>query len=106
MCVIFKYELGRGTNAVKTERNIKVAFGEDAANKHTIRRPFVKFCFGDFGFENEPYGYPETKANNKLRARVEVDSLQTTLELAARFYIMTPTILDHLKRTGNVGKAG
>ncbi|XP_019697594.2 histone-lysine N-methyltransferase SETMAR-like [Harpegnathos saltator] len=46
-------------------------------------------------------GRPETKVDNdELKAVVEADTSQTTRELAARFNVTIPMILDHLKQIG------
>lgn len=64
-----------------------------------------KCFFGDFNLENESRGKPVTKMNNdELKTVVEVDISQTTRELAARFHVTIPTILDHLKQIGKVKK--
>ncbi|XP_025155728.1 histone-lysine N-methyltransferase SETMAR-like, partial [Harpegnathos saltator] len=99
--VIFKYEFRCRTNVAQTTRNINEVFGEDVANKRTVHRWFEKFRSGDFNVENEPCGRLETKVNNdELKAVVEADISQTTRELAARFNVTIPTILDHLKQIG------
>ncbi|XP_075862154.1 histone-lysine N-methyltransferase SETMAR isoform X2 [Microcebus murinus] len=103
--VIFEYEFRHGTNASQTARNINEVFGKDVANERTVRRWFEKFRCGDFNLENEPRGRPETKVDNdELKAVVEANPSQPTRELAARFDVSIPTILDHLKQIGKVKK--
>jgi len=103
--VIFEYEFRRGTNAAQTARNINDIFGKDVANERTVRRWFEKFRSGDFDLENEPRGRPETKVDNdELKVVVEADTSQTTRELAARFDVTIPTILNHLKQINKVKK--
>lgn len=103
--VIFEYEFRRGTNAAQTTRNVNEVFGKDVANERTVRRWFEKFRSGDFNLQNEPRGRPEsTVDNDELKAAVEADTSQTTRELAARFDVTIPTILNHLKQIGKVKK--
>ncbi|XP_053428824.1 histone-lysine N-methyltransferase SETMAR-like [Nycticebus coucang] len=103
--VIFEYEFRRGSSAAQTARNTKEVFGKDVANERTVRRWFEKFRSGDFNLENKPRGRPETKVDNdELKAVVEANPSQPTQELAARFDVTIPTILDHLKQIGKVKK--
>ena len=103
--VIFEYEFRRKTTAVQTARNINEVFGEGVANERTVRRWFAKFRSGDFNLENELRGRPETKVNNdELKAVVEADTSQTTRQLASRFDVSIPTIIDHLKQIGKIKK--
>lgn len=89
---------------MQTARNINEVFGENVANERTVRRWFKKFRSGDFSLENEPRGRPETKVDDELKVAVEADTTQTTRELAAKFNVSIPTILDHLKQIGKVKK--
>jgi histone-lysine N-methyltransferase SETMAR len=103
--VIFEYEFRGGTNGAQTARNINEVFGEDVTNERTVQRWFHKFRSGDFNLENEPRGRPEIKIDNdELKVVVEANPSQATRELAARFGVTIPTILDHLKQIGKVKK--
>ncbi|XP_023364045.1 glutamate-rich protein 6 [Otolemur garnettii] len=65
------------------------------------RRAGGKFCSADFNLENESCGHPERKVDNEeLRAVVEANPSQSTDELAARFDVTIPTMLDHGKQMG------
>lgn len=103
--VIFEYEFRRGTNAAQTARNINEVFGDNSTNQHTVGHWFAKFRSGDFSLENEPRGRPEVRVdNNELKAIVEANPYQTTRELAAKFDVSIPTILDHLRQINKVKK--
>lgn len=103
--VVLEYEFRRGTNTSQTARNMKQVFGKNAPNQSTVSRWFKKFHSGDFGLEIEPRGRPETKVNNDdLKAAVESDTSQTSRELAERFHVSIPTILDHLHQINKVKK--
>ena len=69
------------------------------ARHSTVSFWFAKFCSGDFSLENEPRGRPQAKVNNdELKAIVESDTSQTPRELASKFCISIPNILDHLRQ--------
>jgi len=89
--VIFEYEFRRGTNAAQTARNINdIMFSDKVVNECTVRRWFEKFRSGDFNLENESRG--------DLRSRwIMMSRKWTTRELATRFDVSIPTILNHLK---------
>ena len=66
---------------------------------------FAKFCSGEFSLENEPRGRPQHKVNNdELKAIVESGTPQTTPELASKFGVSIPIILDYLRQINNVKK--
>lgn len=68
------------------------------ANTQYVR--FKKFRSGDFNLENEAPGRPVCNVDNdELKAAMEGDTYQTMRELAARFKVSSPTILDHLKQS-------
>lgn len=66
-----------------------------------IRRWFEKFQSGDFNLQNGPRNRPESK-HDEVKAAVEADISQTTLEVAARFNVAIPKVLYRLKQTGKV----
>lgn len=76
------------------------------ANKRTVRRSFEKFCSGDFNLENEPRTRSEAKVDNdELKAVIEANTRESqTRELATRFNVTIPIILNHLKQIGKVKK--
>lgn len=103
--IIFEYEFRRETNARQTVRNINEVFGKNVVNERMVQRWFQKFRSGDFSLENMPRGRPQTKVNDDdLKAVVEKCPSQNTLELAAKFNVSIPTIIDHLKQIGKVKK--
>ena len=66
---------------------------------------FAKFRFGDFSLENEPRGRHQPEVNNdRLKFIVESDTPQTTRELATKFGVSIPTILNHLRQINEVKK--
>ncbi|XP_015189867.1 PREDICTED: protein cycle-like, partial [Polistes dominula] len=88
MRVIFEYDFRRGTNAVQESRNVNEVFGKDVANERTVFRRFKKFRSGDFDLQNEPRGWPESKADDdQLKAVVEANPSETTPGLAASLRI-------------------
>ncbi|XP_075858554.1 TATA box-binding protein-associated factor RNA polymerase I subunit D isoform X1 [Microcebus murinus] len=105
--VIFEYEFRCGTSAAQTVRNINEVCGNDVANERTVCLWFEKFRSGDFNLENEPHGRPETKVDNdELKTLVEENPSQPTCDLAAKFDVTIPTILDHLKQIDKINKLG
>ena len=58
---------------------------------------YAKFRYGDFSLKHKARGRPQPKVNNdELKAIVESNTFQTTRELASKFSVYIPTILDHL----------
>ena len=64
----------------------------------------MKFRSRNFRFENEPRRRPQPKVNKELKAIIENDTYQTTRDLALKFGVSIPTILDHLHQINNVKK--
>ena len=105
ICAIFEYEFRWGTNASETARKFNSVFGEDSTSHSIVSFWFAKFHSGDFSLENEPRGRPQPKVNNdELKAIVEIDTFQTTRELASKFSVSIPTMLDHLRQSNKVKK--
>lgn len=103
--VIFEYEFRRGSNARQTVRNMSDVFRSKVVNERMVQRWFQKFRAGDFCLQNMPRGKPETKVNQAdLKAVVEKDPSQSTQELALKFNVSIPTIIDHLKQINKVKK--
>ena len=76
--------------------------GEGSTVHCTVSFQFAKFCFGNSSLENEPR---ELKVNNdELKAIVESDTSQTTCELASKFSVPIPTVLNHLRQIDKVKK--
>ena len=70
--IAYECEFRRGTNASQTARNINKVFGDNVANKRTVRRRCERFRSGDLSLENQPCGRPATKIDNdELKAVVE-----------------------------------
>ena len=103
--VIFEYEFRRRSNARQTVRNMSDVFRSKVVNERMVQRWFQKFRAGDFCLQNMPRGKPETKVNQAdLKAVVEKDPSQSTQELALKFNVSIPTIIDHLKQINKVKK--
>ena len=101
---IFEYEFRCGTKAMEGARKINSVFGEASTSHSIVSFLFAKFRSGVFSVENEPCERPRPKVNNELKAIVESETSQTTRELASKFGVFIPTILDNLRQINKVKK--
>ena len=99
ICAIFEYEFRCGTKVSETVRKINSVFGEGSTSHISVSFSFAKFRSCELSLENKPRGRHRPKVNNdELKAIVESDTSQTTRELASKFGVSIPTILDHLRQ--------
>ena len=66
---IFLFEFKMGCKAVETTCNINTTFGPGAANEHTVRWWFKRFCKGDKSLEDEYSDQPSDVNNNQENHR-------------------------------------
>ena len=70
-------------------------FGEDSTSYSTVSFWFAKFRSGNFSFKNVSCKRPQPKVNNEeMKAIVESGTSQTTRELASKFGVSIPIMLD------------
>ncbi|CAH2103662.1 unnamed protein product [Euphydryas editha] len=84
--LIMECEFRRGSKAAEAARNINDVYGWNTTNDRITNYWFARFRSGNFDLRNEPRGRPKMLVDNdELKAIVEADDSQTTVELAAAF---------------------
>ncbi|VDO67849.1 unnamed protein product [Heligmosomoides polygyrus] len=87
--MLHEFKLRRSVS--EATQNIKMAWGEDSANEHTVRRWYQKFRVGDVDLEDKDRsGRPTKCEDGRLKERVEADSRGTVREMGRELQAYGP----------------
>ena len=100
---ILLFEFNRGTNAAEVTRNICNVYGEGAIVEHTSQKWFARFRNSNFDLsESQRPGRSSDFDEDRLNQLLEVNSRQTTREMADEIGVSQATIVRHLHKMGKV----
>lgn len=104
---ILLFEFNRGTNAAEATRNICYVYGEGAIVERTSQKWFSRFRNSNFDLsDSQRHGRSSDFDEDRLNQLLEVNSRQTTREMADEIGVSQATIVRHLHKIGKVQKLG